>query len=160
MKWIVAIVLMAELFASAWLAEHMFLYQTTISERLQPALYCILFGGVGGCVYCLRGVYLNSAVRDQWSNKWLIWYFIRPVVSSAVGGISFLFVNSGLLLLGAAKNPDASQLGMWAVAFLAGLNVDRFIEKFEGIGKSIWGVEPSRQSRSEHKSNSTMGDEQ
>ena len=57
MKWIVAIVLMAELFASAWLAEHMFLYQTTISERLQPALYCILFGGVGGCVYCLRGVY-------------------------------------------------------------------------------------------------------
>jgi hypothetical protein len=160
MKWIVAIVLMAELFASAWLAEQIFLYQTTIPERLQPALYCILFGGVGGCVYCLRGVYLSSSVRDQWSNKWLIWYFIRPVVSSVVGGISFLFVNSGLLLLGAAKNPDASQLGMWAVAFLAGLNVDRFIEKFEGIGKSIWGVEPSRQSRSEQKSISTMGDKQ
>jgi hypothetical protein len=76
-----------------------------------------------------------------------------------VGGISFLFVNSGLLLLGAAKNPDASQLGMWAVAFLAGLNVDKFVEKFEGIGKSIWGVEPSRQSRNEQKRNSTKGDE-
>lgn len=159
MKWIVAVVLMAELFACAWLAGLMVLCQTTIPERLQPALYCILFGGVGGCVYCLRGVYLNSAVRDQWSNSWLIWYFIRPVVSSVIGGISFLFVNSGLLLLGAAKNPDASQLGMWAVAFLAGLNVDKFVEKFEGIGKSIWGVEPSRQSRPEQKSSSTMGDE-
>lgn len=159
MKWIVAIVLMTELCACTWLAGQMVLGQTTIPERLHPALYCILFGGVGGCVYCLRGVYLNSAVRNQWANSWLIWYFIRPVVSCVVGGISYLFVNSGLLLLGAAKNPDASQLGVWALAFLAGLNVDKFVEKFEGIGKSIWGVEPSRQSRSEQKSGSATGGE-
>jgi hypothetical protein len=137
----------------------MVLGQTTIPERLQAATYCVLFGGVGGCVYCLRGIYLNSAVRNQWSNSWVIWYFIRPVVSCVIGGISYLFVNSGLLLLGAAKSPDASQLGMWALAFLAGVNVDKFVEKFEGIGKSIWGIEPSRQSRSEQKNGSPMGGE-
>lgn len=147
MKWLVAILLMVELFACAWFAGQMVLGQTAVPERLHPALYCILFGGVGGCVYCLRGVYLNAAVHNRWTNTWLIWYFIRPVVSCVVGGISYLFVSSGLLLLGAAKNPDASQLGVWALAFLAGLNVDKFIEKFEGIGKSVWGVNPSRQSR-------------
>lgn len=145
MKWIVAIVLMVELIACMWFASQLALDQSGIPERLHPALYSILFGGVGGCVYCLRGVYLNSAVHNRWSNSWLIWYFIRPVVSCVIGGISYLFVSSGLLLLGASKNPEASQLGIWALAFLAGLNVDKFIEKFEGIGKSIWGVSPSRQ---------------
>jgi len=159
MKWVVAIALMAELFLFTWLAGQMVLGQTDIPQQLQPSLLCILFGGVGGCVYCLRGVYLNSAVRNQWSNSWLIWYFIRPVVSCVVGGISYLFVNSGLLLLGAAQNPDASQLGMWALAFLAGLNVDKFVEKFESIGKSMWGVEPSRQSTPEKKIGTAMGGE-
>ena len=87
----------------------------------------------------------------------MIWYFIRPVVSCVVGGISYVFVNSGLLLLGAKQQPEASQLGLWALAFLSGLNVDKFVEKFEGIGKSIWGVEPSRQSKSEQKGSSAMG---
>lgn len=32
-----------------------------------------------------------------------------------------------------------------------------FVEKFEGIGKSIWSVELSRQSISEHKRGSTIG---
>ena len=69
MKWVVAIVLMAELGTCTWLAGQMALGQTAIPERLQAALYCILFGGIGGCVYCLRGVYLNSAARNQWSNS-------------------------------------------------------------------------------------------
>lgn len=38
MKWIVAVVLMAELFACAWLAGLMVLCQTTIPERLQADL--------------------------------------------------------------------------------------------------------------------------
>jgi len=62
------------------------------------------------------------------------------------GGVSYLFVKSGLLLLGAQKKPDASDLGIWAVAFLAGLNVDKFMAKIEAIGHSVWGIEPSRQS--------------
>jgi hypothetical protein len=62
-------------------------------------------------------------------------------------------VKSGLLLLGATKKPDASELGIWAVAFLAGLNVDKFISKIESVGHTVWGIEPSRQSKHEDRNN-------
>ncbi len=68
-----------------------------------------------------------------------------------LGGVSYLFVKSGLLLFGATQQPDASQLGIWAVAFLAGLNVDKFVAKVESVGQTVWGLEPSRQSRQDNE---------
>lgn len=62
-----------------------------------------------------------------------------------------MFVKSGLLLFGATQQQDASQLGIWAVAFLAGLNVDKFIAKVESVGQTVWGLEPSRQSRQDNE---------
>ncbi len=98
-------------------------------------------------MYCLRGVYLNACVHKNWDTTWLPWYVIRPVVSLTFGGVSYLFVKSGLLLFGASQQADAGQLGIWAVAFLAGLNVDKFVAKIESIGQTVWGLEPSRQSK-------------
>ena len=118
-----------------------------LSGELQTVVVCSFFGGLGGVTYCLRGVYLNACVHKTWNSTWLPWYFIRPFVSLILGGISYLFVKSGLLLLGAIKNPDASELGIWAAAFLAGLNVDKFLTKIETVGHTVWGIEPSRQSK-------------
>jgi len=122
---------------------------TAIPDSLLVSGGCILFGALGGCTYCLRGVYLNACVRKEWDAAWLPWYFIRPVVSSILGGVSYLFVKTGLLLLGATQSPEGSQLGLWAVAFLAGLNVDKFVAKIETVGQSVLGLEPSRQSKPE-----------
>lgn len=146
--WIVSIALLLEVAAiAAGLAGIALGYAPWLPESLQTVAACILFGGLGGCTYCLRGVYLNACVHGTWSTKWLPWYFIRPIVSLILGGSSFLFVKSGLLLLGAAEQPNASQLGIWAVAFLAGLNVDKFLTKIESIGQTVWGIEPTRQSK-------------
>lgn len=148
--WITAIVLIAELVGAAFLAGWLVLGGApSLPASLRTASYCLIFGGIGGCVYCLRGVYLNAAVHKRWDTGWLIWYFVRPVVSTVLGGVSYLFVKSGLLLLGASQEPDSSELGIWALAFLAGLNVDKFLAKIEGIGFSVWGVELSRQSKGE-----------
>lgn len=127
-------------------------YGPELTEELHNALACALFGGLGGCIYCLRGVYLNACVRKSWDLAWLPWYVIRPVVSLVLGGISYLFVKSGLLLLGADQAPESSELGVWAIAFLAGLNVDKFVAKIESVGQSVWGIEPSRQSNGSVKS--------
>jgi hypothetical protein len=121
---------------------------------LQVVAICILFGGVGGCTYCLRGVYLNACVYKRWDTDWFPWYFIRPIVSLVLGGVSYLFIKSGLLLLGASQESGASQLGIWAMAFLAGLNVDKFLAKIESIGQTVLGVDPSRQSKAEQQNNS------
>ncbi len=145
--WLVAFALLVETIGIAVALGAMALGLVPwIPQTLQVVVACALFGGLGGCTYCLRGVYLNACVHKTWDPVWLPWYLIRPIVSLILGGVSYLFVKSGLLLFGATQQQDASQLGIWAVAFLAGLNVDKFVAKIESIGQTVWGIEPSRQS--------------
>lgn len=123
------------------------LYDGTEDPLLHSLLFQnVLIGGFGGVLYCLRGVYLNRCVRKAWDNEWIIWYIIRPVVSLICGGVSFLFLKAGLLILEAKKETDASNLGFYALAFIAGLNVDKFIAKIEDLAKATWGIEKSKSS--------------
>lgn len=108
---------------------------------------CAITGGIGGCVYCLRGVYLNACVYKRWADDWQPWYYIRPFVSLVCGGISCLFLKAGLLVLESTQNQGASDLGFYALAFVAGLNVDKFIAKIEDIAQASWGIEKSRSAR-------------
>ena len=101
-------------------------------------------GGFGGVTYCLRGVYLNACVKKTWSEEWYPWYYIRPIVSLICGGISYLFLKAGLLILEAQQNLEATNLGFLALAFIAGLNVDKFISKIEDVAQATWGIEKSR----------------
>jgi hypothetical protein len=150
--WAVSAGLVAKMLAIAIALATIALGHTTYLEgELKVVAACVLFGGLGGVTYCLRGVYLNACVRKQWDVAWLPWYLLRPIVSLVLGGVSYLFVKSGLLLLGAMQDQTGSQLGIWAISFIAGLNVDRFLAKIEDIGLTVWGIEPSRQSKPEAK---------
>lgn len=111
---------------------------------LTLASYCGIFGGIGGVTYCLRGIYLNACVFDRWSNKWLPWYFIRPIVSFICGVISCLFLQAGLIILEAHQSGSPTHLAFYALAFIAGYNVDRFTEKIEDVGQTVWGIKKSR----------------
>ena len=115
-----------------WLAPH------------EQMVLCTLMGGLGGAVYCLRGVYLNACARKQWDISWWPWYFIRPIVSLCCGLVSFIFLRAGLLVLDAAEKQEANHLGYYALAFIAGLNVDKFTSKLEDIAHGVWGIERSR----------------
>ena len=122
-------------------------------EAYRVGLTCATIGGLGGCLYCLRGVYLNAAVRNQWSSQWHVWYFLRPIVSAGCGGVSYLFLRAGLLVLESGTKSDASELGFYALAFIAGFNVDKFIKKLEDISEAVWGIEKSRASSSKERDN-------
>lgn len=128
-------------------------HDASVPENIRVALTSAAVGGLGGCVYCLRGVYLNAAVRKQWGSEWHIWYVLRPLVSAACGAVSYLFLRAGLLVLESGTRPDASEIGFYALAFIAGLNVDKFIAKIEDVAQAVWGIEKSRASkRDENKS--------
>ena len=155
--WAVSAGLVAEMLAIAIaLAAIALGHATYIEGELKVVAACVLFGGLGGVTYCLRGVYLNACVRKQWDIAWLPWYLLRPIVSLVLGGVSYLFVKSGLLLLGAMQDQTGSQFGIWAISFIAGLNVDRFLAKIEDIGLTVWGIEPSRQSKPEAKPTASL----
>lgn len=136
--------LLAMLAAYALLGIQMLLGNIIVPESIQLAVYCGICGGIGGVTYCLRGVYLNACVFDRWSEKWLPWYFIRPLVSFICGVVSFVFLKSGLIVLEAQQSQHPSNLAFYALAFIAGLNVDKFIEKVEDIAQVTWGIKKSR----------------
>ena len=126
---------------------YLIFHQTPLTNSpLEVFVYCGFCGGVGGITYCLRGIYLNACVRENWKNTWLPWYFIRPIVSFICGAASCLFLKAGLILLEAKQSDTTSNLALYALAFVAGLNVDKFIEKIEDVAETTWGIKKSRAS--------------
>lgn len=149
--WFIAFILILEAALIAASLLYLGTQQSTanIPEHLYPVLLSILLGGLGGCTYCLRGVYLNACFFKRWDTVWLPWYIIRPFVSFIAGGVSFLFVKSGLLLFGGSSDNEVGLLSILAVAFISGLNVDKFIAKIESVGQTVLGLDLSRQSKPE-----------
>jgi uncharacterized membrane protein len=115
-------------------------------EVLRVPLMCGAIACVGGCLYCLRAVYLNKCVHKRWDADWHVWYFIRPITSIVAGAVSYLFLKAGLLVLESSAKSDASEIGFFALAFIAGLNVDKFVAKIEEVAKAVWGIDKSRAS--------------
>lgn len=116
-------------------------------EPFKHYLACALIGGLGGCTYCLRAIYLNKCVQKQWDPDWEIWYYLRPIVSIICGGISCLFLQTGLLILEAGIRPNATEIGFYSLAFIAGLNPDKFLSRIQDIALATWGIEKSRASQ-------------
>lgn len=101
------------------------------------------FGLVGGCIYCLRALYLQYCVKNHWENRWVVWHVIRPVVSTILGMISLVFVKAGFLLLDVSEAQPDKLYGFYALAFIAGYNVDNFMRRLENIAKSIMQIDPT-----------------
>lgn len=120
----------------------------TSFEPIRIAGLCCVTALLGGCLYCIRAVYLNKCVRKSWDSDWHTWYFLRPIASFLCGGASFLFLKAGLLVLESNTNANASEIGFYALAFVAGLNVDKFVAKIEGVAHAVWGIEKSRSATS------------
>lgn len=147
MKLIVAFLLFFMVMLSFCAVELLWGELPMVLQTSRVPLLCAISGGMGGCVYCLRAVYLNACVLKQWDNDWKPWYYIRPFISLVCGGISWLFLKAGLLILEASPQADASELGFYALGFIAGLNVDKFIAKIEDVAQAAWGIEKSRMSQ-------------
>jgi hypothetical protein len=118
-----------------------------IPASFKHYLACSLIGGLGGCTYCFRAIYLNKCVQKQWDLDWEIWYYLRPIVSIMCGAISCLFLQTGLLILEAGIRPNATEIGFYALAFIAGLNPDKFLSRIEEVAQATWGIGKSRASQ-------------
>ena len=105
---------------------------------------CAYMGLLGGILYCLRAVYLNKCVSKNWDKNWETWYYLRPITSTLSGLISSIFLKAGLLVLQASNLQGETPYGYYAIAFVAGYNVDNFLKKIEAIMQSAWGIKKSR----------------
>ena len=137
LAWIVilAILLFVNLIGlfPAWLAQYALVYQ------------CAIISGTGGVIYCFRGIYTNyCGIGKEWDGTWDTWYYLRPVVSLLMGPVAYIFLNAAGKILDMEKIPGSSPYGFLVVAFIAGYNVDGFLQKVERIALSQMGVKPTR----------------
>ena len=105
-----------------------------------------LFGLTGCCTYCIRSLYLQYCVKKDWNNRWIVWHIIRPFVGFICGVISLLFIKAGLLLLEVSHTETQSYYGVYALAFISGLNIDNFIKKIESVFQEVIGIQKTRTS--------------
>lgn len=116
---------------------------------IETPIYCVLSGGFGGLLYLFRAVYVNKCVKNKWDQNWETWYFIRPLTSMISGGVTYLFLSAGLLILSSEKVILHNNFGFFAFSFIAGLNVDNFVKKIEEIAEITFGIKKSRMAKGE-----------
>lgn len=128
-------------------AVNLFIFHKIIpikSDLLQLVLYSVLFGLLGALIHCLRSIYIHRSVLNDWDNRWIIWYYLRPIVGGVMGLVSFVFIKAGLIVFTTEANPTTtSRIAYLAIAFLAGFNVRNFLKKIEDVSRSVLGIEPS-----------------
>ena len=121
---------------------------------LEIVVYCFLFGVLGGIVHCLRAYYLHTALFKNWDKDWDIWYYLRPIVSGIMGFISLIFIKAGLLLFSSGSKILISEnniIAYFAIAFMAGYNVQNFLAKLEDISKATLGIEKKSKANKKEK---------
>lgn len=116
-------------------------------KEYELAIKCILIATLAGILYSLRAIYVNYSACKNWDNSWEVWYYLRPITSSISGLVAYIFLKASLIILETSQVENAGNYGYLAFAFIAGLNVDKFLKKIEAQAKSSFGVETSRASR-------------
>jgi hypothetical protein len=125
--------------ASAFWLESSGLQVSNVNEFI--LLSCVLSGLGGGLVNCLRAVYLKACVRKKWDADWHPWYVIRPILSAITGATAYVFIRAGLFIFGGqGELKQWSIYGYLAVCFIAGYNVQRFLEQLEVISEALFGI--------------------
>jgi len=121
---------------------------------LEIAVYCFLFGVFGGTLHCMRGYYLHTALLKNWDNDWNVWYYVRPIVGGMLGLISLVFIKAGLLVFATESKiliEGSNIMAYFAVAFIAGYNVQNFLVKLEEIFEATLGIKKTLSSKPEKK---------
>jgi hypothetical protein len=101
---------------------------------------CVIAAFGGGLVNCGRAVYLNACVRQKWDTAWHPWYYIRPILSAIVGAAAYAFIRAGLFIFGGGSETGGSVWGYVSICFIAGYNVQRFLEQLEAVSEVAFGV--------------------
>lgn len=110
----------------------------------QLPLQSMLVGAVGGVSYCMRAVYINRCVKNEWNARWWPWYVVRPLLGSIVGVVAFLLISAGLFVFGGVHESSTRSYGILILSWVAGYNVDGFLSRIEKMAQFSWRISPSR----------------
>ncbi|WP_239631173.1 hypothetical protein [Paenibacillus sp. H1-7] len=100
-------------------------------QLLRDYVYYALAGSIGGCLYALR---LFHEYYDRMSERWVLWYMLRPIKCAAAAVMTIILFQSGILLL----QTGDSVIAKIAIAFLVGFGYGKVMDKLKALAETLF----------------------
>jgi hypothetical protein len=137
------VVLLAGLILAAPLARWLTLIaQSGVANEdallnIYPILNTMIWGGIGGVVGALYSLWWHISEQQDFDRHYLTWYLVQPLLGLVLGGIVFLLMAGGFLLLQVnLQDPNAAtaaRLLPYLTAVLAGFRQNFVYEQFNRL---------------------------
>lgn len=105
--------------------------------NVYPIFSTMLWGGIGGVVGALYHLWWHISEKQDFDRHYGTWYFVQPLMGLVLGGIVFLLMAGGLLVLQvdltASNASTATRLVPYLVAVLAGFRQNFVYEQFDRL---------------------------
>ncbi|WP_054797561.1 MULTISPECIES: hypothetical protein [unclassified Paenibacillus] len=98
---------------------------------LEHYAYYALAGAIGGTLYALR---LLHEYYDQLTERWLVWYLLRPIKCAGASVMTIVLFQSGIMLL-QTGNSVYAKIG---IAFLVGFGYGKLMDKLKSLTEALF----------------------
>jgi hypothetical protein len=105
------------------------------ANDLFPFWSTLMWGGIGGIIGALYALWWHVSDQQDFERQYLMWYLVQPIMGVVLGGIVFLLLTGGFLLL-QVKPSDANagaRLVPYLVAVLAGFRQNFIYGQFDRL---------------------------
>jgi hypothetical protein len=106
----------------------------TIQSNLTTMLRAMIWGGLGGSVSALVGIWAHQEFEQELDRQWAIWFFANPFMGVVLGALIFLLFR--VLLVGLLPSVASGFQALWilyALSMLAGFKQNVFYTFFDQL---------------------------
>ncbi len=134
-----AVCLIGLIFAApvaTWLSTLGKMSQEVIGD-LFPIWSTMMWGGIGGVIGALYHLWWHISEKQDFDRHYFMWYLVQPVMGLVLGGIVFLLLGGGFLMLQvdltSEKVGTAARLLPYLTSVLAGFRQNFIYEQFDRL---------------------------
>ncbi len=105
--------------------------------NLYPVVNTMMWGGIGGVVGALYTLWWHISQEQDFNRHYMMWYLVQPLMGVVLGGITFLVLAGGFLILNVslsdAQASEGARLLPYLAAVLAGFRQNFIYEQLERL---------------------------
>ena len=105
--------------------------------NVYPIINTMIWGGIGGIVGALYTLWWHISREQDFDRNYLMWYMVQPLMGLVLGGIIFLIMAGGFLIINVNLTDDTASTGArllpYLAAVLAGFRQNFIYERFDRL---------------------------
>ena len=105
--------------------------------NIYPIFNTMIWGGIGGIVGALYTLWWHISEQQDFDRNYMTWYLVQPLLGLVLGGIVFLLLAGGFLILQVNLTDDKAVTGArllpYLAAVLAGFRQNFIYEQFNRL---------------------------